>query len=417
MNPLKNTSHLSPPEQKKVRVLHVDDETDMLTLTKRFLEEESNYRLQVDVLEDPREVINTMRSTLYDLVLSDYQMGWMDGLELLEEFRKVYPDVPFIIFTGKGREEVAMRALNLGASWYIKKGSDLISQYEELIRVIETLIEKKRLEEALQESESTFRTMVEQIPIALSMFDTDGTLRAINPKALEMWGAVDKPVVGKFNIYKERMAENIIVKSPPQTYKDLVDRTVEGEVTSLPPFRFVMEGRNVWMKGLIFPIFNKEKKVKSIVTARLDVTDLVESQERVSYLQKLLTLAMEQTSVGIIITKSSDGSIEFINTAGMQLLGIPEELLVQINYENHLLNYLTFRKDGAIQTNQMLPLVQASLEGKYTQNERYELTNHVGEQLLTLINASPVWDEGGNLLGGFLMIKVLTGEDPLTYHR
>ena len=60
-------------------------------------------------------------------------MPGMDGIKFLKAVRAQYPVLPFIIFTGRGREEVAMEALNCGADRYIQKGGDPKSQFTELI--------------------------------------------------------------------------------------------------------------------------------------------------------------------------------------------------------------------------------------------------------------------------------------------
>ena len=71
----------------------------------------------------------------YDVIVSDYQMPEKDGIELLKQVRATRPSLPFILFTGRSREEIAIQALNEGADFYIQKagdpkaGSDLINNW------------------------------------------------------------------------------------------------------------------------------------------------------------------------------------------------------------------------------------------------------------------------------------------------
>ncbi|MFW9924943.1 MAG: PAS domain S-box protein, partial [Candidatus Thorarchaeota archaeon] len=81
---------------------------------------------------------------------------YMDGLYLLEKIKESHNDLSFIIFTGKGREEVAIQALNLGADYYLQKGGDPKSQFRELVNLIEKIAEKKNAEIALRKSEEKF---------------------------------------------------------------------------------------------------------------------------------------------------------------------------------------------------------------------------------------------------------------------
>jgi PAS domain S-box-containing protein len=90
-------------------------------------------------------------------------MPGMDGLELLKTLRTSGNKIPFIMFTGKGREEVAMEALNRGANGYLQKGVDIESMYGTLAHAIKQEVETKRAEEALRESIEKFRDLFENM--------------------------------------------------------------------------------------------------------------------------------------------------------------------------------------------------------------------------------------------------------------
>jgi len=85
-----------------------------------------------------------MKSKDYDAIVSDYQMPEMDGIEFLKKVRSSGNPIPFIIFTGRGREEVAIQALSIGADYYLQKGGDPKSQFAELAHQIEQAIQKRR---------------------------------------------------------------------------------------------------------------------------------------------------------------------------------------------------------------------------------------------------------------------------------
>ena len=67
----------------------------------------------------------------FDAIVSDFQMPEMNGITLLREIRST-SDIPFILFTGKGREEVVIDAINTGADSYLQKGGDPTTQFAEL---------------------------------------------------------------------------------------------------------------------------------------------------------------------------------------------------------------------------------------------------------------------------------------------
>ena len=127
--------------ERTIRVLHIDDEEDQLRFTKMFLEE-LDHRIVVDSVSDPEEALRLHRWEHYDVVLSDYVMVKMTGLNLLRKVRES-SDVPFILYTGKGGEEVAESAFKEGADSYIKKDTEP-THYEVLSKCIRQIVERRR---------------------------------------------------------------------------------------------------------------------------------------------------------------------------------------------------------------------------------------------------------------------------------
>lgn len=127
--------------------LYVDDEPLLLDIGKRFLEKIGTIR--VDILESPLEALEKIKTKKYDVIISDYEMPQMNGITFLKKVREQYPVLPFIIFTGKGREEVVIEALNNGADHYLQKGGDPKSQFVELMHNIERAVERNRSHETI----------------------------------------------------------------------------------------------------------------------------------------------------------------------------------------------------------------------------------------------------------------------------
>ncbi len=113
-----------------VHVLHVDDDPHILEITKAFLERSGNIR--VFPCSSVQEAFAHLTEHPVDVFISDYEMPEMSGLELLQTIRGHGCDIPFILFTGRGRESVAMSAINSGATFYVQKGGEPRSQYAEL---------------------------------------------------------------------------------------------------------------------------------------------------------------------------------------------------------------------------------------------------------------------------------------------
>jgi DNA-binding NtrC family response regulator len=110
-----------------IHVLHVDDDENFLTCSKRNLEKEG--RFQIETASSVKEAWEKTGQKPFDVILSDYQMPERSGLDFLKELRNYGNDIPFILFTGYCKEEIAIEALKLGADRYFSKNGSYESVY------------------------------------------------------------------------------------------------------------------------------------------------------------------------------------------------------------------------------------------------------------------------------------------------
>ena len=144
-----------------IRVLYVDDEPALLESGKIFLEESGQF--SVDVITSAPAALALLNSKTYDAIIADYQMPEMNGIEFLKRVRTSGNTIPFILFTGRGREEVVIQALNEGADFYLQKGGEQQSQYAELAHKIRQAVQRRLAEGLLRESEEKFRGIFDTI--------------------------------------------------------------------------------------------------------------------------------------------------------------------------------------------------------------------------------------------------------------
>ena len=124
-----------------LRVLYVDDESALLEVGKRFLERGGEF--SVTIITSATAALPLLEQEQFDAVISDYQMPKMDGISFLKAVRGLGNDIPFILFTGKGREEIVIEAINNGADFYLQKGGDPTSQFAELSHKIRHAIRRR----------------------------------------------------------------------------------------------------------------------------------------------------------------------------------------------------------------------------------------------------------------------------------
>ncbi|NLW76450.1 MAG: response regulator, partial [Methanomicrobiales archaeon] len=144
-----------------IRILYVDDEDLLLDLAKIFLEKSGEF--SVDISTTAVGLADSSRISSYEAIISDYQMPDMNGIEFLKEIRKRYPDLPFILFTGRGREEVVIEAINNGADFYLQKGGDPKAQFAELNHKVLQAVKRRRTERELYNSENNAREILETL--------------------------------------------------------------------------------------------------------------------------------------------------------------------------------------------------------------------------------------------------------------
>jgi PAS domain S-box-containing protein len=180
---------------EKIHVLHVDDDSSFLKIAKQCLEMEGP--LHVDTANSVAEALTRLEKEQYDVIVSDYQMPEKDGLQFLDELRANGKGIPFIMFTGKGREEVAIEALNLGADQYLNKTGDPATVYCELAHSIRQVVEKKKAEEKIRQSEERYRNLFELAPDALLTLDMNGVITSCNAATLTMSGYSRDELVGQ----------------------------------------------------------------------------------------------------------------------------------------------------------------------------------------------------------------------------
>jgi len=144
-----------------ISLLYVDDEPDLLDLCKLFLEKEGDFT--VATVTSAKEGLQILTEGMTDAIVSDYQMPGMDGIEFLKVVRKEFKEIPFILFTGKGREEVVIEAIENGADFYLQKGGDPRAQFSELSHKIRQAFRRKKAEEELRMMKATVSNAAEGI--------------------------------------------------------------------------------------------------------------------------------------------------------------------------------------------------------------------------------------------------------------
>jgi PAS domain S-box-containing protein len=373
-----------------ISVLHVDDEQVVLDTCKRVLERSG--RFSVDTALTATQALRKFHAASYDAIIADYRMAEIDGLELLKIVRKEQPDQPFLIFTGKGREEVAAEAYEHGVDFYVQKGGDPLVQFAELAHKIEKAVEKRRVMKQLEESKEQLQNFVRNFEGIAFQSDPGGHYHFLEGKVEEITGySIDEIRAGII------LSDGLVHPDDRRKFEEDIR-----QLTTVPGFRvdspiriIHKDGRIRWLQGIIHNVSSTEGIVLYIQGALNDITDLKIAQEKIVVNEaKWRSIITKAPAIITILDKS--GSILFINKTHPP--HTPASFIGTSAYD-----YLTPDQK---------PILQSALERVFSIGEvmRFECSHPLGDTVEEWFThqISPVTWDGG--LPTALIISVVITE-------
>ena len=203
--------------QETITVLHVDDEPDFAEVAGVYMEREE-AALEVETTTSASEALERLAGgNSIDCIVSDYDMPKMDGLDLLDTVREEHSNLPFILFTGKGDEEIASEAISRGVTDYLQKGTGT-DQYAVLANRITNVVERHRAEREVQNGYQAMETAREGI----SLLDEHGTFLYVNPAYAETYGYDREELIGQHwetlypDSHVEQISEEVLPSVPEE---------------------------------------------------------------------------------------------------------------------------------------------------------------------------------------------------------
>ena len=219
-----------------MRVLLVDDNRDDRALVARGLASQDVGLEVVEVADADALTVALARPP--DLVITDYQLRFTDGLTLLRQIKSMWPDVPVIMYTGTGSEQVAVEAMKAGLYDYgLKKAGEL----PRLLAAVGRAVETARHRKAAEDAEGRYRRLYDGVPIGLFRAAPDSSLLDCNLALVAILG------------YPNR--EALLAKKVVETYPDPSERPAifarlerEGSIRDVEAERLRYDGSLVWVR-------------------------------------------------------------------------------------------------------------------------------------------------------------------------
>jgi PAS domain S-box-containing protein len=363
---------------QKIATLFVDDEPALLEVARVFIGSEGN--LKVDIAESASAALDVLSVQKYDAVVSDYQMPGMNGIDLLKVLRERGDKTPFILFTGKGREEIVIEALNNGADFYLQKGGDLKSQFAELTNMIRQLVSQRRSEMALRESEERYRTMFESMRTATIMIEDDMTISPANHEFEKLTGYSKEEIESKMKS-TDFVSEEYLQKIKDQQSR----RTTSGAVPN--KYQVQMKNKNGDIKDAVLTI-DVIPGTKRSVASVSDITERMRIERALEKKMEEQRMLLDNIDAMVWYTTDPE-TYGAVNRARAEFLGKGKEDLEGKKIQEVI--PIAEESQALIASNREV------FEKKKTMNIEEWITAANGERRLISVTKTPMFDENGNV--------------------
>ncbi|MFH0966405.1 MAG: PAS domain S-box protein, partial [Methanobacteriota archaeon] len=318
-----------------IHILYVDDEPALLNIGKLFLERTEDFI--ITTLESACAAFDILNTQSFDAIISDYQMPEMDGIEFLIKVRNSGNTIPFILFTGRGREEVIIQALNEGADFYLQKGGNPGSQFAELAHKIRQAVKQRRLEASVSDHERREKDIINFLPDATFSINTEGIIIAWNRAMETLTGLSSSDMLGSGNheyslpFYHERrpLLIDLVLRDDPDVYSKYSTIKRDGDHLSAEiSISHFHEGTGASFWFTASPLYDNQGIIVGAIESIREITESKRAEEALrldeSRLETLLKLnqmigesvhditnfALEEA---VRLTGSTIGYIAFVN--------------------------------------------------------------------------------------------------------
>lgn len=295
------------PDCMYIKVLCLEDVVeDAFLIQDQFKLE--GWTINFDHVSNEKEYVEKIRTEIYDVILSDYNLPDFNGISALIHAKKICPLVPFICISGTIGEDLAVEILRMGASDYILK--DRLSK---LPMAVERVVRESEERKARVEAEKGLRKLskaVEYSPASIMITSADGTIEYVNPKFTRLTGYEPEEVIGK---------TPRILKSgdmPSEKYSELWDTILSGREWHGEFKNMKKDGSIYYELASISPIVDTKGQIKNFIAVKEDITD----RKNIEFELRKFNLGIENSSDAIFIT-DINGVIEFVNPAFEKIYG------------------------------------------------------------------------------------------------
>ena len=303
---------------RPVRVLIVDDEPSYAEAVSEFLQKNNGIDEAIPET-DPREALATLDGSV-DCIVSDYAMPSLDGLELLASVRERYPDLPFVLLTGKSREETAVEAISAGVTEYVRKQSG-VDQYTRLAHRVSNVVRQYRAEQSVQATQRQYTRLIRESTDVVTILDSDGQFTYLSPAAEQRLGYPPEELLGRPLLEFVHPADRDAATHQFATLRDEPGRVVSVEVRFEQP-----DGSWRWVEARGRNLLD-DPDIEGLVMHVRDITDRREREQQLRESEQRFRSLFEEAFDAMVLTDDEGACVE-VNPAASELFGRSRERLL-----------------------------------------------------------------------------------------
>jgi len=364
------------PTIDSCRLLHVDDDPSILSLTEAFLDRELDCAVTTVTETSVEAALDRLAADEVDCIVSDYDMPEMDGLAFFEALRDREVDAPFVLYTGKGSEEIASQALNAGVTGYFQKGGP-----EQLRRLA------NRVRQAIEESRTRtvadrYSTVMEALGYPIYVVDETGHFEFVNEPFAELTGYDVSTIVGsKPGLIKD---DDAVVRAA-----DELGSILSSEGPSISRFEVDIvpkEGEPIRCRDHMAALPYEGESFEGSVGILRDISTERRRARELDY----RTRAMDEAPVGITMSDPAqpDNPLRYVNDRFVEMTGYDREATLGRNCR-----FL----QGAETTDERIDELRAAIAAGEPVTTTLRNYRRDGEEFWNRVSLTPLRDEDGGI--------------------
>ncbi|MFC6727050.1 PAS domain S-box protein [Natronoarchaeum mannanilyticum] len=307
-----SSNSMTPPDSKSINILQIEDEHHFAKLVATRLEREDE-RFSVRTETDPYDALDVLYEddSAVDCIVSDYEMPDLDGLEVLDRVRETHSDLPFILFTGNGSEEIASDAISAGVTDYLQKetGTD---QYRVLANRIQNAVEAYWTERYLNRGLEAIETAQEGI----SILNDEGYIEYANTACADLFGYDREELLGQHweTLYQDEDVDHV--------YDTLLPAARDGQWHGTTSF-VRKDGTQIDVEHTLS--YTDDNSLICTLTPRSDDAEAVDLSAKEK--------AMDEAPIGVLLTDphQDDNPIIYANDEFTDLTGYEKHEIIGRN--------------------------------------------------------------------------------------